>query len=245
MIRNKILQWIYPAKCPLCGVLLEKGSLVCAECARRTKPIREPLCKKCGRSIENTYAEFCRDCMEYGHLFSCGRSVYPYRGGIRRAVWRFKYKNCRCYAAYFSAAMWTYAGNWLVKWQPDLIIPVPIHRSKRKARGYNQAFLLAAPLGERLGVPVLEHGLLRVRATQPQKGLDRKNRQINMKRAFKIGRDDVKLRKILLVDDIYTTGSTIDAAAAVLLEEGAVEVRFLTLCTGQTAAEAAGEETDD
>lgn len=228
-----LLDVFFPAACPLCGELLDRNQLICCRCARTTRPIRGPRCKKCGAPLPDREAEYCVRCEQNSHAFSRGISVFAYRGPMRKAVADFKYKNRRCYATFFTEAMWQTHGSRIAGWAPDAVIPIPLHRKKEKKRGFNQAWLLAAPIAERLGVPAYEHGLLRVTATQAQKTLDRKKRQINLKRAFKIGTNDVKLKHILLIDDIYTTGSTVDAAASVLLENGAAQVSFFTLCAGE------------
>ncbi|MDY3918024.1 MAG: ComF family protein [Candidatus Limivivens sp.] len=227
------LNLFYPAKCPFCGDILKKERLICEQCEKNVKPLQGPKCKKCGKILGQKEREYCLDCSRTKHAYARGTAVYPYSGAVRRAVWRFKYQNRRCYARAFAEMMWETSGEQLKSWKPDLVIPVPLHPKRKKKRGYNQAFLLAEPIAGHLGIPVLENGLLRVTPTSPQKNLDRKKRQINLKRAFKIGKDDVKLKRILLVDDIYTTGSTIDAAAEILLEQGAAEVFFLALCIGE------------
>ncbi|MDO5425658.1 MAG: ComF family protein [Eubacteriales bacterium] len=230
---NLLDNLLFPAKCPLCGDILEKRRLICEACKKEVHFIGEPRCKKCGKPLRRAETESCRDCEKSKHWYTRGICAVSYEGAMRNAVGRFKYQNKRCYAEFFTEIMWKAAEKHLRIWKPDVVIPIPLHPKRRKKRGFNQAYLLAKPIGERLGVPVLEHGLLRTVPTSPQKNLDRKKRQINLKRAFKIGADDVKLKRVLLVDDIYTTGSTIDAAAMVLRRAGAKEVFFLALGTGE------------
>ena len=112
------------------------------------------------------------------------------------------------------------------------IVPIPLHKSRRRIRGYNQAELLAGALGKRVGIPVYPRMLIRVRNTKPQKTLNPEERQNNLKRAFNMGQNDVKLKVIIIIDDIYTTGTTIDEAARVLKEAGAEKVYFITLACG-------------
>ena len=121
----------------------------------------------------------------------------------------------------------------LLSWQPDALIPVPLHKSRMRKRGFNQAALVAERMGERLGIPVEEKLLIRVKKTSPQKELNDSARRENLKNAFQLCGNDVKLKRVVLIDDIYTTGSTLDAAAAALLAAGVEKVYFLSICIGR------------
>lgn len=233
ILTDRAVRICFPEKCPLCGQILKKDQLVCQKCRKALLQIKGTRCKKCGKLMEHPEEEYCKDCRKGSHVYSRGLCIFPYEGNLRKAVQRFKYQNLRCYARFFGTVMAAKAQKQLKSWQPDVVIPIPLHKERLKKRGYNQAFLLAEVIGEWTQIPVLEHGLIRIAKTDPQKNLDRKKRQINLKRAFKIGPDDVKLKRVLLVDDIYTTGSTVDAAAQILLEAGAESVFFLALCGGQ------------
>lgn len=116
--------------------------------------------------------------------------------------------------------------------EADAIIPVPIHRSRYRRRGYNQAELVAAELSRLTGIPMYERLVTRSRKTAPQKELTIQERQNNLKKAFNITSNDVKLKKTILVDDIYTTGSTLDAVAMELKRHGVKSVYFIALCIG-------------
>jgi len=118
-------------------------------------------------------------------------------------------------------------------WNAQALVPVPIHSSRQKDRGFNQAECLAQEIGKRLQIPVCRDLLIRVRKTVPQKELDETERQNNLKKAFKMGINSVKLDTIIMIDDIYTTGSTIDACAAVLLKNGVKKIYFITAAVGQ------------
>lgn len=121
----------------------------------------------------------------------------------------------------------------ILSWRPDALVPVPLHPERERKRGYNQAALLAQALGKRLNIPVLSDWLVRVKNTKPQKELEGTARQNNLKKAFKIVQDDVKLNTIVIIDDIYTTGSTIDAAALECRAAGVRRVFFITLAIGK------------
>lgn len=235
--RKKILRrltgLLYPRRCPLCGeILSRKEKLVCEACRPLAELIDEPFCLKCGKPLANPRQEYCRDCVKNQRHFDQGRAAFPYRGKIKKSILNMKLHNKRRNADFFAAAMTAVLKKELYRWEIDVIAPIPLHPKKKRYRGFNQAELLAVPLGEALEIPVIPDLLRKTEETSEQKELDRKSRQKNLKKAFKIGPYDVKLSRVLLVDDIFTTGSTVDAAAAVLKEAGAEDVFFLTACIG-------------
>ena len=123
-------------------------------------------------------------------------------------------------------------GRQILAWKPDALIPVPLHKKRLEKRGYNQAALLAGQIGDRLRIPVLSDWIIREKNTAPLKQLDAAERQNNLKKAFKIRRDDVKLSTIVIIDDIYTTGSTVDEIAAECRKKGVHTVCFAALSAG-------------
>ena len=223
---------IYPRRCPVCDRAVSPfGSLVCETCKEAFEYVKEPYCMKCGKKLEEEEMEYCRDCMRHRHLFNRGRALCSYRS-ISDSIYRFKYKGRQEYAAYYAACMEQSLGNWIRRCRPDALVPVPIHTSKRRVRGYNQAEVLAKELGKRLGIPVETNLIKRVRKTVPMKELSVYNRQNNLKRAFKICHNDVKLSTIIIIDDIYTTGSTIDTMSYELRKAGVKRIYFVTLAIG-------------
>ena len=123
-------------------------------------------------------------------------------------------------------------GREIRNWNPDLIVPVPLHRRKRKLRGFNQSAELAVQAGKLLGIPVAEDVVIKKKETKAQKKLSADERKRNLKDAFEV-QCALNGLKVLIVDDVYTTGSTVEALAAAMKEKGAAEVYFITLCTGQ------------
>ena len=117
-------------------------------------------------------------------------------------------------------------------WKPDALVPIPLHKRKLKTRGYNQAELVARELSRYWGIPVVNNLIVRCKNTKPMKGIVGTDRQNNLKKAFKLGVNDVKLNTIIIIDDIYTTGSTIDAVSKVCLDAGISKVYFLTVSIG-------------
>lgn len=225
---------LYPRRCPLCqGILTERTAHICSSCRGKAVPIREPKCKKCGKPLRDSAQEYCGDCSSKEHFFTKGWAVFPYEKEIKQSVYQFKFHNKREYSTFYTSEMVRLYGEEILRFHPDMIIPVPMYRRKKRKRGYNQAELLARGVGKALDVFVDCKTLLRVQNTTPQKELSRREREINLKNAFKTVGDAVKLKKVLLVDDIYTTGATADAAAWALLSAGALEVRILVLCIGR------------
>lgn len=209
------------------------GALICEPCRLRLHPVKEPLCKKCGKPLSAEEAEYCPDCARKKHLYTRGRAALEYDSLMRESIGRFKYKNRREYADFYVQELLDTCGPAVRSWDVDLLIPIPLHKSRRRKRGFNQAELIAKGLGRELGIPVSSNSLLRTRKTSPQKELNDQERKNNLKNAFQVVDPDVKFKKVLLIDDIYTTGSTIDAAAAVLLEGGAEKVYFLSISIGR------------
>lgn len=155
-----------------------------------------------------------------------------YDSRMRGSIGRFKYRNRREYADFYAEELANFCGEALLSWRPDALIPVPLHRSRQRKRGFNQAELVAKRLGRRLNIPVAEKTLFRIKKTSPQKELSDTQRRANLKNAFQVRENDVRLKRVVLIDDIYTTGSTVDAAASVLLEHGVENVYFLAICIG-------------
>ncbi len=224
---------LYPRRCPVCDepVRLQDG-MICKDCIGVFCRVKPPRCSKCGKHVESSLNHmFCHDCARAPRYYERGVALFEY-ASVHDSIHMFKNRG-RCeYADYYADIMVKELGEKIRNMEADAIIPIPIHASKMKKRGYNQAALLARRLGEHCKIPVREDILLRVRKTTVQKHLSHIERQNNMKKAFHITQNDVKLNNIILVDDVYTTGNTIDAAAEVLRRHGAKKVFFVTLAIG-------------
>lgn len=223
--------YLFPHRCPFCGRVEEKE--VCIYCAEKIVWIKEPRCKKCGKPVQKEEQEYCYDCSTGTHLFEEGRSLWLHKPPVNQSIYQFKYGGRRIYGEYYAQQMAKWYGRTLKRWGIDLIIPIPLHRKKERKRGYNQAWVLASKLGEMTGIPAENRGLLRVRQTVPQKELSDRQRKKNLRGAFQTARGWRPEGNILVVDDIYTTGATLDEAARILLEAGAQKVFFLTISVGQ------------
>lgn len=193
--------------------------------------MKNPRCMKCGKPLDNPQKEYCGDCIKKKHYYTAGRVIWVYTKEMRQSIYRFKYDNKREYADFYVEEAVRLYGDWIKRIGADAIVPIPLYRKKHKMRGFNQAQVLAEGIGRKLNIPVCSHMVGRVKNTTAQKNLNNKERQENVKKAFKIIDNEVQLNKILLVDDIYTTGSTIDAVAEVFRGCGVKEVYFICLCT--------------
>lgn len=232
-IKEIILKLVFPPRCPICEQvqgLKEKG--ICKECRKKIRYIMEPRCLKCGKQLPEEEREYCRDCALRKHFFLQGRALYDYET-VAGAIYRFKYKGKREYGRIFGEEMAFFMGDYIRHLQPDALIPVPLYSGRKRMRGYNQAQELAEVIGKCLHIPVEAHIVKRIRNTRALKALNSKERLNNLKNAFILEGNGVKLNTVIIVDDIYTTGSTIDAVAKVLSEAGVKRIYFIALAIGE------------
>ena len=228
-IFNEIL---FPRRCPVCDDIVKPwGELCCPECKKRLEYLGGNYCMKCGKGLLRQETEFCQDCRKYKHKFIRGRSLYRYES-VAGALFRFKYQGRQEYADFWGEELYQHLGRDILAMKAEAIVPVPLHKSRLNERGYNQAELLGKALAKRVQLPFLNKIVVRHRKTLPQKQLSYSERQNNLKKAFKLSANDVKLNTVIIVDDIYTTGSTVDALADVFLEQGTKKVYVVTLAAG-------------
>lgn len=234
-----ILDIIYPVRCPVCGeIVIPKGERICAVCRTKLPYINGPRCMKCSKPLELEEKEYCSDCEHKKYTFDKGYAVWVYNNDMRHSIAEFKYHNKREYAKFYIDEILRLYGKLLLKLAPDVIVPVPLHRSKYQKRGFNQADVLARGIGKTLGLTVLSKLLIRTKKTLPQKKLSDKERFQNLRDAFafneaELNRYGKRITTVLLVDDIYTTGSTIEACTNVFKSKGVTRVYFLVLCIGK------------
>ena len=165
--------------------------------------------------------------------YVAGHSLWVYDAVSSESVFHYKYSGKQSYADFYAEAMVCFYGEWIDSLQVQQIIPVPLSRQKLKIRGYNQAGILAEKIGDKLQIPVNNSGLFRIHSTAPQKELGKAEREKNLRDAFRANEKHLTdIRRVLLIDDIYTTGSTVNYCAGALRAAGVEKVWFLTLCTG-------------
>lgn len=232
--KKLFLDILYPRCCPVCQkIVVGKGKIICDLCLEKIRPISQPRCFQCGKSIRNAEQEYCGDCMKSSHVYDQGIGIYAYDDIMRRSIENFKFHGRREYGDFYIRAMAEYGRSCIQRWRPQAIVPVPITARKQKIRGFNQSEYLAEGIGRIYKIPVWNHAVVRLEEGKAQKELTAKERRRNLKNVFQIGENFSPCKTILLVDDVYTTGSTVDAVAEVLKENGVERIYFLTLCQGK------------
>ena len=240
MGREFISSLVFPKRCPVCDEILEPEEIekgIHFTCENKFYSIQGAVCMHCGRPIGNINSEYCYDCMQKGyHKKSCitqAKSLYLYKGSIKKSMYRFKYSNKREYAEFFAQKAVDEYTVWLKRIGVEAIIPVPMYKKKQKRRGYNQAECFAMELSKRTGIPIKKDLVCRTIDTAPQKKLGAVERKNNLKKAFHCAENIVQYKYIMVVDDIYTTGSTAEAVAGELIKRGAHRVFLMTICIGE------------
>ncbi|HHX61555.1 MAG TPA: ComF family protein [Epulopiscium sp.] len=212
-------------------------NLLCYDCKEDYPLIEDPVCKKCGKQLAHD-DDCCLDCKNTEHLYEKGIALYPYEGTIKEALYRFKYGGRRKYAQFFAKNMYTKLKETTFIHEVDLIIPVPVSKERLKQRGYNQAEEIAKYLSKISRIPYNKDILIRNKDTKPQSGFSPSQRAKNIKDAFKCtGQLMNKYKVILVIDDIYTTGSTIDECSKILKNSGAGKVYNCVVCIGSLGSQ--------
>jgi ComF family protein len=238
-LQKWIIDIIYPRRCPICGdIVTPRGELSCPACRKNLVWIEEPRCKKCSKPIDSHEVEYCYDCERKHHHYQKGFALWVYDKQMQKSIADFKFKGRREYSDFYIAELVRGFGDAIRQLKPDVLIPVPIHKHKKLQRGYNQAEIVAKGIGKELNIPVLTELLQRDKNTLPQKQLNDKERLKNLEKAFKFSNEEYEkyrniLYKVIIVDDIYTTGSTIEACTNILMQNGIAEVYFVSICIGK------------
>ena len=223
-LRDEFLNLLFPAHCVGCRRL---GSWYCDDCLRGVTFVEPLLCVRCGKP--GISAGVCARCRTSPPGIDHIRSVAYFDGVLRRAIHKLKYQGCTVLAEPLGGLLAEY---WVRQSEfptPDLVVPVALHASRLRERGYNQAALLARRLADHVGADVDETSLVRRRATIPQTELGGDQRRENVRDAFRCVGENLVGKRVLLVDDVCTTGATLEACAAALYAGGATTVDALTL----------------
>lgn len=236
-VSARCIDLLFPRRCPVCGDIVDfSGILICPECMEKLSPVKNPICKKCGKELISDQQEYCFDCTRHPKSFDAGRALLNYNEAAQHSVAAVKYKNRREYLDFYAGAMARRFWETVSRWQPQMLVPVPVHPSRRRSRGFNQAEELAKHLSDAWGIPMETRMLLRMRKTRPQHDLGPAERLKNLQQAFAVHPQRIAdagcPETVLLIDDIYTTGSTIEACTRVLKAAGVQKVYFLTICIG-------------
>jgi competence protein ComFC len=231
---DSFLELLYPEKntCFICEDYDESinDKYICSHCEKLLIKLEPPLCIKCSKPIDYASSiKLCQECYHEVRHFETAKAPFAYKGLIKEVIYLYKYYN----KPYFYKML----GNLLVTYMNrtnytdfDCIVSVPLHSSKIRKRGYNQSELLAKYISEKLSIPYVD-ALKRIKRTAKQSEQSRLERMRNLKNAFgtKKSADKVINKTVLLVDDIFTTGSTVDECSKVLLNSGAAKVYVITI----------------
>jgi len=182
--KENIIHLLFPRRCPICdkamfSSVFMRTELCCAACREIPEYVKEPVCKKCGKPIENEWAEYCYDCRKHPGGFAQGKALWIYKDQVKESMYRFKYQNRQEYARYYGSEIVRVYGDWMKRNKIEAIVPIPLHWTKKRRRGYNQAQLLAAEIGKQTGLPVYPKLLKRNKKNQ-------KPRRIWMRQSAKI-----------------------------------------------------------
>jgi ComF family protein len=221
--KRAALDLFFPQKCIGCG---EEGAVICPQCRKYLAKIVPPICPICGKPQINGI--ICPVCLKWHHHIDGIRSPYRFEATIRETIHQLKYKNIRCLAEPLAVLLFNY-----LKRNPldfDVIVPVPLHHKRLRERGYNQSDLLAQELSKLTYVPVVNDSLKRSKYLLPQaKTRSVEERRKNVELAFNCVNSKLVNSKVLLIDDVSTSGATLEACARALKATGAASVWAIVL----------------
>ncbi len=229
------MRFLLPVHCASCSSCLKDDPIphFCSDCWSTISPMPDARCARCDHpfpsSIASTYSphHVCQPCAVRPPSYTRAWTLYPYLPPLQHAIRLFKYQGKVSLAA-------PLAGLMMARLPPlntvDMIMPVPLHIQRLREREFNQSLLLADHIGRHLDIPVVYTNLIRTVPTPPQTTLSRKSRQKNLRRSFAVRRPDAILNmRILLIDDVFTTGTTVNECAKVLRRAGSADVFVITL----------------
>jgi ComF family protein len=227
-LKVALVDLLFPPHCVACQRL---GAWLCDDCLAKIETISPPVCERCGLPLASTQdPQLCAPCRTKPHQLDRLLASAFHSGPLRTAIHQFKYEDFQSLAGPLGSLM---AEGWARLApggpEPDVLVPIPLHPRRQRQRGYNQATLLARELGSRLGRPIDEATLIRTKATAPQVDLNARERQENVRDAFACRNDNLSGQQVMLVDDVCTTGATLESAAVALQSIGARSIWAYTL----------------
>ena len=232
---DTLLELFYPSNCVGCGQPQDVGVLLCEQCKETSPRVQAPFCRRCSRPFEGIIVgEFsCPNCEDRPPAFDCVVSTYQAKGVLRELIHRFKYGRQFYLRRVLTDFLVEAMQDVRIQGNPaDYLVPVPLHPTRFRERGFNQADALAETLSQRTQLPILRC-LERRRYTNTQTRYDRQERMQNLRNAFSLRKNsDVREKHLVLLDDVLTTGSTLHECALVLRAAGAESVRAVTVARG-------------
>lgn len=236
-ISQAALNLIFPIHCQGCGIKLgyDNKRYLCPSCLKQIRLNRPPFCIRCGRSLSGSeeIRTLCPDCLNKKYYFERAWQCCQYQGLIKELIHKFKYKRKLFLKSILAEIVDDFAKTYLDYKIIDAIIPVPMYQVNTSKRGFNQAAILAEELSKPLGIGFLGNCLLKTKRAKQQVDLNKTDRLNNVKGVFEVKKGiDLKEKKLLLVDDVFTTGATVNECSKVLTAAGAKAVWVLTLARG-------------
>ncbi len=224
-IREGVLDLVYPPFCVICGK--PDARYICSECIDKVQYIEAPYCRTCGAPSETIR---CVECRQREFAFESAHSAGVYECVLREAIHELKYSFHAALAEPLGDVMAERFSKTMLAGKVDVAVPVPIHRSRMLVRGFNQSEEITRRMCTRVSLPVEAGVLFQARKTRHQVDLPQDRRESNVKGAFAVHEPGkVRSKRVLLVDDVFTTGATLDEAASALLAAGAKSVHVYTL----------------
>ena len=245
-VLKTLMDLIYPPRCPLCQAFLQdqpasRGGRelpFCKACFKDFKEIKSPICSLCGRPFSDGIEQdrVCEDCLRKRPSFDMARAPFLYDGALMTAIHELKYAQRSHLADSLGSLLASFAQTWIGEMEGLLVMPVPLHPRRLRARGFNQSLLLARAVASKTRADLDFLSLRRIRFTKPQTELRSEERKRNVRKAFEVVHPQVvKGRTVLLVDDVATTGSTLNECTKALKRSGADSVLCLVLARTSTA----------
>ena len=226
-IGRGVINLVFPPRCPVCdGIIGPVEKYIHSRCCEKLFPVEQPQCMRCGKPVLSERREYCDDCaralehhrqMWEDDSYRQGKALFAYKGSIKQTMYRFKYSNRREYAAYFAQTAVERYSDWI----------------QRCGIGYNQAECFARALSEKTGIRMAKGLVRRVKNTSPLKTMGYVERRNCLEGAFQVADSIVQYDQILIVDDIYTTGSTVESIGHEIAKKCPGRVYVLCICIGQ------------
>ena len=234
---DAVLNLIFPIYCQGCGVKLsyDNKRYLCEGCFKNIKLKSPPLCIKCGKSVsgDKESKSLCAECLNRNYHFAAAWQCCEYEGLIKELIHKFKYNGKLLLKGVLGEILCGFAKSRIDYKRVDAIVAVPMHRANFVKRGFNQAAILSEILSKSLDIPFLDKCLSKIKNTKQQVSLNRNERSLNIRDAFCVKKGaDIKGKRLLLVDDVFTTGATVDECSKVLNAQGAKAVWVLVLARG-------------
>jgi len=222
-LQEKVVDFFFPRRCIGCGKV---GDFLCVDCRQKLPRILKPICKKCGKPESS--GTLCSACWGQKTEIDGIRSVFRFEGIIRQAIHDLKYRNLKSISGCLAMLIADYLQDNPV--HGGVLVPVPLHSQRLRERGYNQSGLLVRELGKLIVLPVIDDSLCRLKDSLPQaRTTTIDERRKNVKEAFACQGEELKEKNVILIDDVCTSGATLEACAVALKAGGAISVWGLTL----------------